>query len=427
MPEDATLTGAAQRLAAIAAGLGYRLHEAGVPVTPERSGRFAQSVALAQPTDLPQLYWLGRVTLLASREQVDAYDRVFKEVFRGIFDLGELGPAQDQDQARPDSLAPGSDDPGSAEQPPAGEGTDTPPQTNQTPGDSSQQEDVPASALAAVSASERLNDREFSTLTAAELEIIRRIVERLPVDPPLRRARRARRDQAGRQLDVRSTLRRSHRTGGDPVRLAHRSRSHKPRRVVLIADVSGSMEPYARVYLHLMRGAVVALHAEAFVFATRLTRLTKALQASDVDSAYRRVASEARDWSGGTRIGQSLKEFLDLHGRRGLARGAVIVIVSDGWEIGETAVVGESMERLARMARHVIWVNPRKAAQDYRPLVGGMAAALPHVDTFVSGHSVQALEDVLTAIRAAGQRDAPRLPPGPAIPVQAMTRKASLG
>jgi len=164
------------------------------------------------------------------------------------------------------------------------------------------------------------------------------------------------------------------------------------------------MEPYARVYLHLMRGAVIALKAEAFVFATHLTRLTRALQIADADSAYRKVAHEAQDWAGGTRIGESLKEFLDQHGRRGLARGAVVVIVSDGWELGDTSALRQSMERLARLAHHVIWVNPRKAATDYQPLVGGMAAALPHVDTFVSGHSVRALQDVLTAITAARHR-----------------------
>jgi uncharacterized protein with von Willebrand factor type A (vWA) domain len=164
------------------------------------------------------------------------------------------------------------------------------------------------------------------------------------------------------------------------------------------------MEPYARVYLHLMRGAVQALHAEAFVFATRLTRLTRALSATHPDIAYSKAALAAPDWAGGTRIGRALADFLDDYGRRGVARGAVLVIVSDGWEIDDPALVGQSMERLSRLAHHVIWVNPRKAAEAYEPLVGGMAAALPFVDTFVSGHSVQALEDVMGAIRSATER-----------------------
>jgi uncharacterized protein with von Willebrand factor type A (vWA) domain len=200
---------------------------------------------------------------------------------------------------------------------------------------------------------------------------------------------------------VRATLRASHKTSGDPVHRVHKRATRRARRVVLIADVSGSMEPYARVYLHLMRGAVQALGSEAFVFATRLTRLTRQLHHTNPDVAYRRAAAAAPDWSGGTRIGSALKAFIDEHGRRGLARGSVIVIVSDGWEIGDPALVGQMMEQLSRLAFHIIWVNPRRAAAGYKPLVGGMAAALPHVDTFVSGHSLRALEDVLTAIRDA--------------------------
>jgi len=161
------------------------------------------------------------------------------------------------------------------------------------------------------------------------------------------------------------------------------------------------MESYARVYLHLMRGAVRALHAEAFVFATRLTRLTRALTKGQPDAAYTAVAKAAPDWSGGTRIGRAVSTFLDEFGRRGMARGAVVVIVSDGWELDDPALLGESMKRLSLLAHHIIWVNPRLAHAAYQPLVGGMAAALPYVDTFVSGHSLRALDDVLEAIHTA--------------------------
>ncbi|MFM8895599.1 MAG: vWA domain-containing protein [Actinomycetales bacterium] len=388
---------AAARLAAIAAGLGHRLHLHGLPVTADRSRRFAEAVAIAEPGELPALYWLGRVTLLDSREQVPVYDRVFRETFRGLIDLGELA-SFDESLVSPAQTAPGMDDQDRRAADATDPSGDSPSETQQTPGDAHTEADEPPSMLAALSERERLNDRDFSALNEAELLIIRRLVEQLPVIPPMRRARRTRRANNGRQLDIRTTLRRAHRTAGDPVRLAYRRRTSKPRRVLLIADVSGSLEPYARVYLPLMRGAVVALKAEAFVFATRLTRLTRALQLADADAAYRKVAEEARDWSGGTRIGLSLKEFLDRHGRRGLARGAVVVIVSDGWETADPRLLGVSMERLARLAHRVIWVNPRKAAAQYQPLVGGMVAALAHVDTFVSGHSVRAIEDVLAAI-----------------------------
>jgi uncharacterized protein with von Willebrand factor type A (vWA) domain len=258
--------------------------------------------------------------------------------------------------------------------------------------------------LAAVSEEERLGQRDFAACTEEELALLARLVDELPLVPPPRTGRRLRRHSSGSRLDVRGTLRRSHRTAGDPVEMVMRRRTERPRRVVLIADVSGSMAPYARVYLHLMRGAVQALHAEAFAFATRLTRLTRPLAMSHPDVAYRKAVESAPDWSGGTRIGRALTAFLDEYGRRGMARGAVVVIVSDGWEIESPELVGEAMRRLSRLAHHVIWVNPRKAAESYEPLVGGMAAALPFVDTFVSGHSLRALEEVMAAIRTATER-----------------------
>ena len=386
----------------VVAGFGHRLHEAGVPVTPERSARFARAIAAAQPDSLADVYWLGRTTLLSGRPQIEVYDRVFDHVFRGQFSFADL--------ARETAVAPAREAP-TADRSPE-DGTEAPESsasggvTTLTPGVAaeSEQDDEDPQALAAVSITERLVDRDFSACSDEELTLIRRLVDELPVVPPPRRARRQRRHRSGRRLDVRSTLRRSQRTGGDPVDLVRRTRTERPRRIVLIADVSGSMEPYARVYLHLMRGAVQALGAEAFAFATRLTRLTRQLAEGDPDVAYARALQAAPDWSGGTRIGRALTAFLDDHGRRGLARGAVLVIVSDGWEIEDPALVGTAMQRLSRLAHHIIWVNPRTAAASYQPLVGGMAAALPYVDTLVSGHSVRALEEVMAAIRGATER-----------------------
>ncbi len=397
--------------AGVVAGLGHLLHLEGVPVTPERSLRFARAVSVAQPSTVDEAYWLGRATLLTAREQVEVYDRVFDEVFRGLITLSDAGGSTPPTAAG--DPGPGADDEDNAR----AQGRDaTSTQqgglTQSSPGESpSDLEDADdPQALAAVSVSERLATRDFAACSEDELALIRRLVDELPLVPPPRQGRRHRRDRRGRRLDVRATLRAAHRTGGDPVRLVTRRQVERPRRVVLIADVSGSMEPYARVYLHLMRGAVQALHAEAFVFATRLTRLTHALAAANADVAYGRAMDAAPDWSGGTRIGRALRTFLDEHGRRGMARGAVLVIVSDGWEVESPELVGESMQRLARLAHHVIWVNPRKAAASYQPLAGGMAAGLPHVDTFVSGHSVRALEEVLAAIRGATARRAAPIP-----------------
>lgn len=389
-------------LAALAAAFGERLHAAGVPVTPERASRFAEAVLLASPRTIPEAYWLGRVTLLTGHFQIPVYDRVFDEHFRGYVDLVEqTGPAAPS-PASP--LSAGERAPRETHAPT--QGASHSPITSATPGldargDGEAEE---MSVLAAASTSERLAGRDFSECSPEELALLRRLVEQLPLVPPQRRGRRLRRHARGDRLDVRATLRTAYRTGGDPVRRSLRRHAERPRRVVLIADVSGSMEPYARVYLHLMRGAVRALGSEAFVFATRLTRLTRQLATGGPDYAYARVADATPDWAGGTRIGTALTRFLDEHGRRGLARGAIVVVVSDGWEIGDPHEVGEAMRRLGRLAHHIIWVNPRSAAAEFQPLAGGMAAALPHVDTFLSGHSVRALEDLLAAIREAGER-----------------------
>jgi uncharacterized protein with von Willebrand factor type A (vWA) domain len=390
-------------LPAIVAAFGHLLHQAGVPVTPERSARFARAVQLAEPTTLPQLAALGRTTLLSSHDQIEVFDRVFAQVFRGILDYAEFrsdsaDPAPAPSSIPQDDSAPSDADdrPGSTEVRPGG--------AEQSGGDGDDDEDDDddrETVLAAWSTEERLGHKNFADCTPEELALITALVAQLPFVAPLRTARRQRRHRRGSTLDVRATLRRSHRTSGDPVERVHRKATQRPRRVVLLADVSGSMEPYARVYLHLMRGAVKALGSEAFVFATRLTRLTRQLSLTHPDIAYRKAAEAAPDWSGGTRIGSALKTFIDDYGRRGLARGAVVVIVSDGWEIGDPELVRRSMEQLSRLAFRVIWVNPRKAARGYQPLVGGMAAALPYVDTFVSGHSLRALAEVMQAIREA--------------------------
>ncbi len=386
------------------AAFGHLLHSAGVPVTPERSTRFGASVALARPATVDEVYWLGRITLLTGHDQVEVYDRVFRQVFEGLIDFADFR-GDSNAPAPPSSTPTGERSPGDPER--SGETPTGPRGTSATPGESAEGDEGDeddSSVLAAVSGEERLGDRDFAVCTEEELALIKRLVDQFPLVPPPRTGRRRRRHPSGSRLDVRSTLRLSHRTAGDPVELVLRKRTQRPRRVVLIADVSGSMEPYARIYLHLMRGAVQALGAEAFVFATRLTRLTRALGLTHPDLAYRKAVASAPDWSGGTRIGRALSDFLDQFGRRGMARGAVVVIVSDGWEVDAPVLVGESMQRLSRLAHHVIWVNPRKAAESYEPLVGGMAAALPYVDTFVSGHSLRALEDVMDAIRTATDR-----------------------
>lgn len=384
-------------LATVAAAFGSRLRAAGVPASPERSARFAATVVIARPSTVHELYWLARVTLVDQHDQFDAFDQVFGEVFGGMADVaGDRGdPAAPHvpPQARAGSRPPPRDDSRGGE-------SDAPTPTA-TPGAPREQDDG-GRVLMTASVEERLRHKDFADYTPEELVTLRRLVEALRVAAPRRRARRTVRAATGRRLDLRRTLRHSHRTGGDPVRREYRRRRSHPRRVVLIADVSGSMEAYSRVYLQLLQGAVRGAGAEAFVMATRLTRVSRALASGHPDVALARAADAAPDWSGGTRIGAALKTFVDEYGRRGMARGAVVVIVSDGWERADPAMLGEQMSRLARLAHRIVWVNPRSAAEQFEPLVGGMAAALPHVDVLVSGQSLQALDDVLDAIRGVG-------------------------
>jgi uncharacterized protein len=382
-------------LAEVAGRFGHLLHAAGVPVTPERSGRFATALRLALPVTEGELYWTARVTLLSDRTQVEVFDRVFAQVFTGLVDVAEIrGEPSDPPPANTrvgEPRPPGGDDPA-----PAGSSSN-PGVTGDLGVDTGAERET---VLAAVSDVERLRSKDFATLTAEEHEQLRALVRGLSLGVARKRARRDARHPHGRRTDLRATLARAHRSGGDPVVTVRRRRRTRPRRLVLLCDISGSMEPYTRAYLQLLHSAVGRADAEAFVFSTRLTRLSRVLRTRQPDLALRRAGATAPDWSGGTRIGEALKAFVDQHGRRGMARGAVVVIVSDGWERDDPELLGHEMQRLARLAHRIVWVNPRRASPRYEPLVAGMAAALPHVDVFVSGHSLAALEEVLEAIRA---------------------------
>lgn len=390
-------------VASVAAAFGRAVHDAGIPCSPERSARFARALLLTTPADRDRVYWVARTVFVSGPEHLDAFDRVFARTFDGLAD--PAGPRGDQ-QAPPlqdAERAPRAPQPRAPVMRPPQDG---PPRAPRVLGAEAarRDEDAPEREVPVpvASADEQLAERDFATLTAEELVTLRRLMRTLEVATPLRRTRRARRDRRGDRLDVRATLRASRRTGGDPVTRVRRRRELEHRPLVVLCDISGSMEPYARAFVAFLHGAVVAADAEAFVFATRLTRITRALRAGQPDLAIARAAEATPDWSGGTRIGEALRRFNDAHGRRGMARGAVVVIVSDGWERGDPELVRREMERLARLAHRIVWVNPRRAAPGYAPLAGGMAAALPSCDAFVGGHSLAALSEVLDAIGAPG-------------------------
>jgi uncharacterized protein len=387
-------------LPAVATALGQRLRWAGVPVTPGQSARFARALTLVPPITRQGLYWTGRAVFVGSQADLATFDRVFAAIFDAWLEPDE----HRGDPHSPPLEASQADEPprGGARSVPLRSGSADPAAVragSAMPGDDGREVEVP---LAAASDEERLREKSFAALEPHELAQLRHLMASLELATPRRRSRRARRAPHGERLDLRRTLRSSLRTGGDPILLARRRRRTRPRRLVLLCDISGSMEPYARAYLQLLSSAVASgTPTEAFVFATRLTRLTRALGGRNPEAAIQRAAAAAPDWSSGTRIGQALKAFNDRHGRRGMARGAVVVILSDGWERADPAILRRQMERLARLAYRIIWVNPRADARGFSPRTGGMAAALPYCDSLVSGHSLAALDEVARAMAGA--------------------------
>jgi uncharacterized protein len=378
-------------IATVAATFGDRLHAAGIPVTPERSGRFAAAIDLTSPATYDDIYWAARITLVSGHDQIEQFDKVFGHIF------GELAdPADTRGDTNP-SAASGrplqrSDQSSDSRRGATGAGRSG---DDHDHGD----EQVAGETLAMTASSdEYLHKADYAALTPTELMTLRMLMAQIRLAPPKRTRRRTQRSSRGRHLDMRATIRRSQRTAGDPVERIRRRATDRPRRLVMLADISGSMEPYARAYLQLLHCAAGGANAETFVFATRLTRLTRQLRIRNANVALQRAAASAPDWAGGTRLGEALKAFNDGWGRRGLARGAVLLIVSDGWDAGDPALVGEQMARLSLLAHRVVWVNPRKQSDQYQPLVGAMAAALPYVDAFVSGHSLEAMSEVVLAI-----------------------------
>ncbi|MET3811837.1 VWA domain-containing protein [Arthrobacter sp. UYEF3] len=402
------------------------LRGAGLPCSPDRAARLAEALRLHPPTQLERLYWTLRVVLVASREQLPVFDAVFGAVFRGASD-----PAAAQD-GRPGALVPAPPAPppadGAHPRPAADTGRPTEPGRPDKPphpavsGGQDDARDGPGreAVLAMASSREHLHGMNFSALSEAEAAEIRRLAARILLATPVRLSRRTRKSpHASARLDLRATVRSARRSGADATKLRYAQRQEQRRKLVLLCDVSGSMDPYSRIFLALLQGAVATAGAEAFVFSTRLTRLTRQLAQRNPDLALARAAATAPDWASGTRIAENLRHFVDEHGRRGLARGAVVVVFSDGWAQEDPEQVAAQMARLRRLAHRVVWVNPRKAAPGYQPLAGGIAAALPYCDAFVSGHSYTALAEVAAAIR----EENPNAPGAPTVRQQGTARQ----
>jgi uncharacterized protein with von Willebrand factor type A (vWA) domain len=363
---------------------GRVLREAGLEIGP---GRVADALRALDAVDLARqedVYFSLRQTLVSRHDELDLFDRAYGAWF---LRAPVLPPARQRTAA------------------------DTLTRVGESPGDrlraAEQDEEAGDPLELGASGHELLRDKDFAELSGDELRRIRDLIARIARTRPQRVSRRRTADARGDRLDVRRLIRHSLRTGGDPVERPFRARKDVPRKLVVLCDVSGSMDAYARALLLFLHAVVgTGRGVEAFAFGTRLSRLTPDLATRDPDAALARCTEAVVDWGSGTRIGASLREFNEIYGRRALSRGAIVLIVSDGWEREDPELVGREMAKLARAAYAVVWVNPLKGNPEYQPLAGGMRAALPYVDRFLPGHNLRSLEELAAVLAGIERRHA---------------------
>ena len=353
---------------------------------------FVEAVGLLGIDSRDAVYWAGRSTLVHRPEDHGVYDRAFAVFWEQASGSGVDGPEEEPltiTLAMDDDSDDGSND-----------------------ADAAEPNDDPTLQLR-FSTTEVLRHKDFASYSSDELELAQELMSDLRFAGPPRSSFRMQHSNRGHTPDIRATIRASLRAGGEPIRRKWREPGERMRRLVLLLDVSGSMEPYARGMLRFVHAAVAGRQrVEAFALGTRLTRVTRELSSRDPDRALQAAAARVLDWNGGTRLGECLMKFNDEWGVRGMARNSIVVILSDGWDRGDPELLGEQMQRLQRVAFRTIWVNPLKVTPGYAPLARGMAAALPHVDAFVEGHSVAAMEELAATISAhtldaRGRRNAP--------------------
>jgi uncharacterized protein len=348
----------------------------GLPVGSGDVLTYCTAMAPLDPTDLTDLYWAGRTTLVTRRDSIPVYDQAFRRFF---LDEGDDLPEPLQLTIRATAQLQSVLQVPATE--PRREGRD--------------EEEVRLGLVA--SDSEVLRNKAFAGCTPEELAAIRRIIARIRLQPPRRRTRRTTPTRAGRGVpDLRRTVRESMRMHGEPSTLFWRRRRMRLRPLILILDVSGSMADYSRNLLQFAYSVRRAsTRVEVFCFGTRLTRITKELQRRKADDALDRAAKTVFDWEGGTRIGESLDTFVRDWGRRGMCRGGIVVICSDGLDRGDPSVLSAAMERLSRLSHRVIWMNPHKGnSLDFQPSTLGMMVAAPHIDRVLSGHDLRSLEEL---------------------------------
>ena len=365
---------------------GRILREAGLEVGPGRLQDALRGLDAVDLSSREQVYHALRCTLVSRHDDLEPFDVAFAAFWEGapISQLGGPPPEQGIDMPTPPPIVV-----------PAGSTEDEPPAEDAEP---------PQQAAAMASPDELLRRRDFAQMTPSELRRLRRLMVELAAMRPLRRSRRLTPAHGGGVLDARRTLRQAMHTGGLPLERSWRRPKLVPRRLVVLCDVSGSMEPYARALIMFLQALAApdgaSRHLEAFAFGTRLTRLTPHLAGADPATVLERASLLLPDWGGGTRIGESLGAYNREWGRRGITRGASVVVASDGWERGDLDELDRELGRLARQAYEVIWVNPLKGHAGFEPLAGGMRTALVHVDRFMEGHNLIALEALSAALAA---------------------------
>jgi uncharacterized protein len=392
--------------AAFAVAFADRLRSAGVDVGLPAAGTFARALAAQPPSTRPALYWLARVTLTHRHSDVEVFDQVFAAVFDDAslhLDPHARRNAPARSRTVDDRFAPspgvdavvhedGGGLPWATLPAVVGVGDDDEPPLGIP-------ERLPSNLVG-------IAETPFEDLSPDELALLGVWLESAFRNWPARRTRRVRPQAHGRYVNLRATMVRSRRSGWEPVHVVRSAPRYVPRRVVMLCDVSQSMQAHATTYLHLMRAAVLSADAEVFAFATRLTRLTSVLTHRSVDVAIEQASATVVDRFGGTRIASNVDALLrSRHG--GVVRGAVVVIASDGWDSDPPLALAASMARLHRRAHRVIWMNPRVAASGFAPLVGAMAAALPYCDDLLPAHNLRALGDAFDTVARAGRRSRP--------------------
>jgi uncharacterized protein len=355
------------------------LRAAGLAVGSGDVQLYCSALTGLDPSDLVDLYWAGRTTLVSRHDDIATYDEVFRRFFLAADqDADDLSLILRASAAAQGALAIPSTEPGGDER----------------------EDDAVLGWMA--SDVEALKRKSFAACTPEELAALRRIMARIRLTPPRRRTRRTAAARAGTRPDPRRTIRESLRMHGEPARLYWRRRKVRMRPLILILDISGSMADYSRSLLQFAHSAArSAGRVEVFCFGTRLTRVTGAMECRSPDEALERAARAAFDWDGGTRIGDSLDAFVRNWGHRGLCRGGIVVICSDGLDRGDPAVLAAAMERLSRLSHRVVWLNPHKGDQPgWRPSTLGMMVAAPHIDLLLSGHDLTSLEKLATLLPA---------------------------